>query len=109
MGNLVKVEEAKGKVADWDLRSGAFLGDNTLTTRQARFYGDGTFVVCSNQGLHLRYWDFEAKQQTWAHDSHLESVMVQRVALHDGALLRVLNDDLGVLVKETPSILSAAS
>lgn len=90
LGSRVKIRTDKG-IVNWDLRDPQHLNDKTLKVHQGRFYDDGTFVLCSNRGLHmLRDWNPPSGAFEWEHDPIIETDAFQKVALQNGGLYRVL-------------------
>lgn len=96
LGNKVKFKDGTGKMGDWELSSffQVDYGQEQLSTRYGKFYSDGTFVTCHNYGLHMRYWSPQEGQYLWAKEAGMESAMVQKIPLHNGALYWVLSSEL---------------
>lgn len=97
LGNIVRIkviervnnkDEEKSNV--WNLREEHNLGDSTLQTHQGRFYGDSTFVVCSNKGLYMRYWDSKKGESAWMRDSSVETEALQKMPLQNWPYYRSL-------------------
>lgn len=87
LGSLVRIRE-NGGISKWDLR--VFLNDPNLKTHKGKFYSDGTFVMCSNRGVDMRYWDNKKGEPEWVNDPTNEGEVVQKMPLHNGALLQSL-------------------
>jgi hypothetical protein len=101
LGNKVRIKKGKN-IADWDnwdLTGKDYINAGNLKTHQGRFYGDGTFVTCSNLGVYMRYWNSDKSKFEWAHDSTIETEIIQKISLHNGALYRALQDKVGAPAK----------
>lgn len=91
LGSTVKFQRDN---TPWDLQSPYFFNDPNLKTHQGRFYSDGTFVVCSNRGIDMRYWDPQKGDIVWVHDATHEGEIAQKIPLHNGGMYKALSDGL---------------
>lgn len=100
LGSLMKIKEGE-KIVDWDLRGASFLYDEALKTHQAKFYSDGTLIVCSNKGVHMRYWDSrDGGQFKWVNDATNEGEALQKIPLHNAGQYRALQERFNALETE---------
>ncbi|HZG54641.1 MAG TPA: hypothetical protein VEZ40_21240 [Pyrinomonadaceae bacterium] len=107
LGSSVRVKVGT-EVYSWDLRGEPSevghpqgnIGDGTpfmmlrpnLKTHQGKFYSDGTFVTCSNQGVDMLYWNSDMGKYVWKNDPTNEGEIVQKIPLRNGGLYRALQD-----------------
>lgn len=83
LGSQIKLID-EGVIKHWDLASGSFFDCAGLETHQGRFYSDGTFLMCSTLGVHMRYWYPEEKQYVWKLDAAVQTECCQKIPLQNG-------------------------
>lgn len=108
LGSLVTIRDDAG-IAYWDLRSPGMLWDADLNCRQARFFSDGTFVMMSNKGLHMMYWNPKKDGVNWAHNPAFESTYFLKIPAREAELMRTLYDNINRLLPNDNALEESSS